>query len=424
MANLDSLETASLDSHIRVIRAIQFTSQDLRPLLPTTQQKVPGTTINVYGAFLQDYTTSENPDFCVFSSWIPAIVGGTQREGPSAGTFEGHMQAAGGKETIRARGRWAVPMCSGVPSHWVLGSVDFGQQSAVIYDSMPDSDSVSWAKPLLFTVVNRILQYINRATFLSVDDTWSFRVISPPMRRQQSDGWSCGVFVLLALHDFVHQDSSYQQGQEILLISKQRALESLMQLPYVVAPMRLSASLTMLLIAFSSIRTLTVNAAELQQPSFVGLSGRNSKQVVPSWRICPLPGETLLSEMTPTVPRRFGLLELPVMARVCLLPQRLLKLPNPWSHVLCLLESLKMQTHCSKRTRDMWLLSRRHLLIPTQYQAWKVQMRAHQLPTYHSYQEKKKPVLMVCTGNIQYLESRTVRGPATSGVPSARLRSI
>ena len=84
-----------LDSHIRVIRAIQFASQDLEPLLPEKKQKVPGTTINACGALLQDCAPAGNPpDYCIFSSWVPAIVGGVLYEGPSAGTLEGHMLAA------------------------------------------------------------------------------------------------------------------------------------------------------------------------------------------------------------------------------------------------------------------------------------------------------------------------------------------
>lgn len=83
----------SLDSHIRVIRGIQFISPDMEPLLPDKQQKVPGTTVNMYGAFLQDCMTVGSHDFCIFSSWVPAIVGGVLSEGTLAGTFDGHMQA-------------------------------------------------------------------------------------------------------------------------------------------------------------------------------------------------------------------------------------------------------------------------------------------------------------------------------------------
>lgn len=79
--------------------------------------------------------------------------------------------------------------------------------------------------------MNRVIQYINCNTFLSVDETWSFRVVSPPGNLKQSDGWSCGVFVLLALRDFARCNLSYQQGQALLIELKREVLTSLQQLP-------------------------------------------------------------------------------------------------------------------------------------------------------------------------------------------------
>ena len=62
-----------LDSQTRHIRNIQVIKQDLEPLLPTRRQKIPGTTINAYGAVIQDIQRLES-SLCFFSSRIPTLL--------------------------------------------------------------------------------------------------------------------------------------------------------------------------------------------------------------------------------------------------------------------------------------------------------------------------------------------------------------
>jgi hypothetical protein len=65
--------SAVLDSHTRSIRNIQIVRQDLFPLVAennTKDKRLPSTTINAFGASIQDQfdSSDEGADFCVFSS--------------------------------------------------------------------------------------------------------------------------------------------------------------------------------------------------------------------------------------------------------------------------------------------------------------------------------------------------------------------
>lgn len=84
------------DSHMRRIRNIDFCSQELETLLPHRQQKISGTTLDAFAAVVQD-VAARSPtgrDFCLFSSWIPAIVSEHVPDGGHAGSIEDHLLAA------------------------------------------------------------------------------------------------------------------------------------------------------------------------------------------------------------------------------------------------------------------------------------------------------------------------------------------
>jgi hypothetical protein len=81
VANGALLETninmsAVLDSHTRSIQNIQIVHQDLFPLVAESNKdlQLPSTTINAFGASIQDLFTinslDEGADFCIFSSWL------------------------------------------------------------------------------------------------------------------------------------------------------------------------------------------------------------------------------------------------------------------------------------------------------------------------------------------------------------------
>lgn len=85
------------DTLMRRIRNIDFCSQELETLLPDRTQKIAGTTLDAFAAVAQDvveHSSLRESDFCIFSSWIPAIVSGQVRDGGHAGTIEEHLLAA------------------------------------------------------------------------------------------------------------------------------------------------------------------------------------------------------------------------------------------------------------------------------------------------------------------------------------------
>ena len=86
-----------LDQHIRQIRNIQISHQDLEPLLPNQQTKIPSSLINAFGAHLQKVLDDapdgiDNP--AIFLSWLGPIVTGTVKDGGIEGSFEEHVLAA------------------------------------------------------------------------------------------------------------------------------------------------------------------------------------------------------------------------------------------------------------------------------------------------------------------------------------------
>lgn len=86
-----------LDGHIRQIRDIQLSCLDLEPLLPNRQEKLPSTTINTYGALLQqtlDNASKGSDDPAIFSSWLGAITLGVVKDKGNEGSFDGHVLAA------------------------------------------------------------------------------------------------------------------------------------------------------------------------------------------------------------------------------------------------------------------------------------------------------------------------------------------
>ncbi|KAH9929219.1 uncharacterized protein B0H18DRAFT_874204 [Fomitopsis serialis] len=233
--------TEHLDSSIREVRGIQVYSQDIEPLLSGKQQKVPGTTLNAFGAWLQDLAPSSRQDTCFLSSWLPSIVSGQVRSDAFHGSVEEHVLAAVRclnrnqciyGLTSRIGNRWAIPLCGGDPAHWVLGWVDFSSHQLGIYDSLPECDSQHWAEPLLLTTLDSILQAVGRPSVQWSSTEWSsFAVVSPDELQRQMDSWSCGHFTLLAMLDFAQTDGpSYHLGETSKEEARTRAFNALLSL--------------------------------------------------------------------------------------------------------------------------------------------------------------------------------------------------
>ncbi|KAI0645527.1 hypothetical protein C8Q79DRAFT_1104104 [Trametes meyenii] len=170
--------------------------------------------------------------FCIFSSWIPAIVSGQQPNGGHAGSIEEHLLAACRSSEhmeARERPRWAIPLCGGNPSHWVLGWVNYSSMQYGITDSMCELDSTSWAFPLLRRCFDRLRDQLNMS---AVD--WSVMTASvhlPAPHDQQIDSWSCGLFVMIALQAFADKWKAPLLGESAKEHVRAGALQALLNIP-------------------------------------------------------------------------------------------------------------------------------------------------------------------------------------------------
>lgn len=93
-------DPTALNNHIaknvRGIWDIQLGSSDFLPLIEG-RPKIPGTTLNAFGAAIQqlaEHLYSGHSDFCIFSSLLGTLVRGEFKEGGLYGTIEGHIEAA------------------------------------------------------------------------------------------------------------------------------------------------------------------------------------------------------------------------------------------------------------------------------------------------------------------------------------------
>jgi len=76
---------------VRLVRNIELHYTDLLPLIEPGR-KIPGSTLNAYGAIIQD-TGTNSGDLLVLSSWIPALASGTTKPYYAEGTIEDHVLA-------------------------------------------------------------------------------------------------------------------------------------------------------------------------------------------------------------------------------------------------------------------------------------------------------------------------------------------
>ena len=86
-----------LDGQIHQVRNIQICQLDLAPLLPKVKQKLPSTTINAFGAHLQqvlDADPGAGNTPTIFSSWLGPLTMGEIKDSGFEGSFEAHVLAA------------------------------------------------------------------------------------------------------------------------------------------------------------------------------------------------------------------------------------------------------------------------------------------------------------------------------------------
>ncbi|EIW56114.1 uncharacterized protein TRAVEDRAFT_50602 [Trametes versicolor FP-101664 SS1] len=222
-------------SCMRRIRNIDFCSQELETLLPNRVHKISGTTLDAFAAVAQEVAdaSSKGRNFAFFSSWIPAIVSGRERDGGHAGSIEEHLLAAckdQDRADARSRPRWAIPLCGGDPAHWVLGWVDYSSKECGVVDSIPELESASeWAKPLLHASIDRLRESLGMP---NMDwSTMSMSVRSPAPHEQQMDSWSCGLFVMIAMQTFADNWEHPLLGDSAKEAVRAGALRALLNVP-------------------------------------------------------------------------------------------------------------------------------------------------------------------------------------------------
>lgn len=258
------------DTKMRRIRNIDFCSQELGTLMPGKVQKITGTTLDAFGAIIQqvaDAATRLTPQSCFFSSWIPVLANGRVREGGAAGTIREHVEAAVSGAFARARKnaylcrkcvngdfadavqrpRWAIPICGGSPSHWVMGWVDFELEIYGIVDSIPELASAeTWAKAVSELISVSIFQYLpHTQDFCGAVEAiqqclgmkpvaWEdldFVVWSPAYEERQLDSWSCGLFVMIAMQTFLDEWTTPLLGESAKEAVRAGALAALLKVP-------------------------------------------------------------------------------------------------------------------------------------------------------------------------------------------------
>ncbi|KAI0739803.1 hypothetical protein C8Q80DRAFT_1124129 [Daedaleopsis nitida] len=207
-----ALDTLDLSPLCR-IRNIHFCSQDLEPLLPGHREKITATTVDVFGAVIQqasECSESVNTDYCIFSSRIAALAAGIVSP-INEESIEAHVLGAspcGDTVQLMSRRRWAIPLCGGtVSTHWVLGWLDLNEAAVPLYgitDSIPELDSETWAKPYLIGAIDTIRRVLNLPPLAWT--TIPFSVCSPTSEAEcQIDSWSCGIVVMIAMQHFAER---------------------------------------------------------------------------------------------------------------------------------------------------------------------------------------------------------------------------
>ncbi|KAJ3711283.1 hypothetical protein C8R42DRAFT_728634 [Lentinula raphanica] len=176
-------------------------------------KKLHSSLINAIAAKIQEDSElmGESPSFCVFSSWLGPLVQG-KAENALTGTFNMHVQHAVGKQVpgstedtrrnyLLARIKWVIPLCIEETNHWVLTWVDFGLKEIGMFDSIPELGSSFRAEPMLLCIVDRLFALMNEPllNWAAHDCPFSRKIYTPTYLELQNDGWSCGLFTLMAL---------------------------------------------------------------------------------------------------------------------------------------------------------------------------------------------------------------------------------
>ncbi|KAG2051665.1 hypothetical protein BDR06DRAFT_973584 [Suillus hirtellus] len=133
---------------------IEITHSDLKPLL-SSDCKIPG-------------DGDDNCDYVIFSSCIAPLTTGQVQTSSRHGSIEGHILQATTTgvpaDELLAHFHWVFSLCGDNPSHWVLEWVDYKLNEVGIFNLILEIKSKTWAKPMLLSAANMVLNFIGKPT--------------------------------------------------------------------------------------------------------------------------------------------------------------------------------------------------------------------------------------------------------------------
>ncbi|KIY61999.1 hypothetical protein CYLTODRAFT_459371 [Cylindrobasidium torrendii FP15055 ss-10] len=227
----------SLKTEVRLCDGREILFEDLKCVI-NGQEKLCGTFINAYCRALHQKASANHQmssSWCIFSSLLASQVRGDIPQDLCYQMDLNHwIQSAAGPnlECLLTYTRWLFPLSPDTPYHWVLGWIDWSNKSIVIFDSIPHAASHVWAEETMLDAIEVILDRLGRPIpEWTKQDEWESTVRHPRMGQQQTDNWSCGLFVLMAVEsiamgtDVVGAEDGEKHGMH------QRALELVLALP-------------------------------------------------------------------------------------------------------------------------------------------------------------------------------------------------
>ncbi|EIW80097.1 hypothetical protein CONPUDRAFT_155465 [Coniophora puteana RWD-64-598 SS2] len=194
------------------------------------QAEDPIPTAYLQAVIMQEEGWESEADFVIFSSYLGAIASGEI----GLGSIREHVEApcmGTTLEGLMCRPRWIFPLCKN--SHWVVGWIDFGDPHLGVFDSIPEYHLESWAFPMLEKAVNTVLSEVGHSPIMW--GTAGFRTVcsGPPPLEQQMDGWSCGLFAMMAMHILSRQQDLSLIGNSQLSVMKMTALDAILHCPVI-----------------------------------------------------------------------------------------------------------------------------------------------------------------------------------------------
>ncbi|KAF9526823.1 hypothetical protein CPB83DRAFT_837122 [Crepidotus variabilis] len=226
---------------IRKIREVSITSSEIERLI-VGGHKLDSSTVNALCAKAQfDAEALGSTDCCVFSLWLGPLVAGKVKVGRvHASVLEQALEAVPDHQiySLKARTKWIIPLCSFTkPANWILAWIDFGSSQIQFFDSIPEMASTSWAEPLLLKIIDKIFLAIGEPLTVWHDGRWKRVLNSLAVLERQLNGWSCGLFVTMAVMALLKGLGVKETaGNRGLKAARKGAVEALLDLPIFRAP--------------------------------------------------------------------------------------------------------------------------------------------------------------------------------------------